>query len=129
MKERPLGVTILAVVIIALALWSICWSLVGFGAFSVDAIAGIFGFGSISGAGFMGSFFGLFWGMVAFVVGVGLWQLAPWARSLAIIVAVVKLLGFVIAIFGPGGVDWIGAIISGAIIYYMTRPNIKAAFS
>jgi RNA polymerase subunit RPABC4/transcription elongation factor Spt4 len=56
-------------------------------------------------------------GLLDLVVGWGLWTLQSWARMAAIVLAVIGLLAFPI-----------GTIISIIILWYLFKPEVKAAF-
>ena len=108
--ERPGGITVLAL---------------------LYAIEGLFGLGMggmfLAGGsmipGLGGSFmaaFGIVMVIIAlidFVIAYGLWTMQSWARTVAIIFAIIGLLGFPI-----------GTIISIIILWYLFKPEIKEAF-
>jgi len=109
---RPSGVTILAV---------LYW---------LSAIVAILG-GLVYVAGMAYllplAFLALFWivggaliviGILDIVIGWGLWSLRKWARTAAIVLAVVGLISFPI-----------GTIISIIILWYLFKPEIKACFA
>jgi uncharacterized membrane protein (DUF2068 family) len=62
--------------------------------------------------------------VLGFVMTWGLWSGRSWARTITMILAVI---GIIIGIFSlPGSL--IEILINGVILYYLTRPNIKAYF-
>ncbi len=69
-------------------------------------------------------------GLIGLVIGWGLWTLQPWARVLALVFVilafVVNLASIVAGNFG-GGV--VGVIIDLLLLWYLTRPGVKAAFT
>ncbi len=69
---------------------------------------------------------GIIWILVAF----GLWALQAWARTFALIVAGFSLFEAVLAFFsGPGsGVGFGMAIMPVLILWYLSTPEVKAAF-
>jgi hypothetical protein len=113
-----------------------------FGAFA------LFGLGALSGAvlsavgetthGFLYGGFAIFWALVVLVQSAaellfayGAWFLKPWAWKLGIgIEGASVLIAFINWIGGSS--DFFGflfsAIIAGAIIYFLMRPDIKKAF-
>ena len=107
-KQRPAGVSVLAILYFVDA---VVFLLIG--AF----FAAIFG--SIGLAGLAAICGGLFIviGIVDVLIGWGLWAMQGWARTVAMVFAIIGLLGFPI-----------GTIISIIILWYLFRPEIKAAF-
>jgi hypothetical protein len=101
-RQRPTGITILAI-------------LAGLGALGLIAfglIFTLFGFGLI---------FVLF-GLLELGAAYGLWTGARWAWWLAIIVAVLDVISIV-------SFDVLGFIIGLFMLYYLTRPNVKLWFN
>ena len=127
-KARPTGVTILAVLE---ALGGLVWLLAGAGMMMVGALMPIFGvglpmvFGAI--AGLMGLVFVIF-GIIAFVLAYGLFFGKGWTWFWSLIFAIV---GIVLALFEAMvsvGSGILPIIIYLIIIYYLTRPHVKAFF-
>ena len=125
MKNRPFGVTIISVLTILLGIWSFCGGLIAFGTFGISLLGSLFGLGNPVGLGI----FGVLWGVIAMLLGWGLWKMRSWAWLGTIIILSLRLFSFVFAFFGPGSPDWIGAIISVLLIVYLARPNIRSAFA
>ncbi len=125
MKNRPFGVTIISVLTILLGIWSFCGGLIAFGTFSISLLGSLFGLGNPVGLGI----FGVLWGIIAILLGWGLWNMRSWAWLGTIIILSLRLFSFVFAFVGPGSPDWIGAIISVLLIIYLARPNIRSAFA
>jgi len=99
--QRPAGITILA-------------ALAGLGALATLAfglVFTIFGFGLIFVA----------IGLLEFGVAYGFWGGASWAWWLGMIVAVLNILSIVTF-------NVVGLIIGVLILYYLTRPHVKAWF-
>ena len=128
MRDRPIGVTILAVLMVLLGLWTVCGGIFDLAGFSLGFIGSLFGAGPSLGAGFS-AFFNLVWGILAILLGLGLWRLLSVAWLGTVIVLAVRLVYFIYALFGPPGVDWIGTLITLALLIYLTRPGIKSSFS
>ncbi len=114
MKQRPSGITVLAV-------WSGFSALLGvvlgiaslamaFGMFDVDASLGSLAIATAIA-------FGLGAALSA-AQAWGLWRLRSWARTLTIVLGVIGLLGFPV-----------GTIVNGIILWYLFQPHVKAAFS
>ena len=127
MRDRPLGVTILAVLMVILGAWTLCGGLFDLAGFSLGFIGTLFGAGPSASAGFWGVF-NLIWGIVAVLLGLGLWRLMRYAWLGIIIILVVRLISFGYALIGPPGVDWIGTIVTLLLLVYLTRPSVKGNF-
>jgi hypothetical protein len=127
MRDRPLGVTILAVLMMLLGLWTLCGGLFSLAGFSLGFIGSLFGADPSIGAGFS-ALFSLIWGIVAILLGLGLWRLMRFAWSGTIVILAVRLVFFVYALIGPPGVDWIGTLITALLLIYLTRPGVKGRF-
>ena len=112
--EKPTGIVVLAVLYIIEGL------------FGLAGGAMMMGGGAILGMGhyhFSAALFSLIGAIVIiialidFAIAYGLWKLQPWARTAAIIFAIIGLLGFPI-----------GTVISIIILWYLFKPEIKEAF-
>jgi len=117
--ERPTGVTILAVLyiingLIALAgpFILVAWigSMVGMGLEGISALTA-----SALGIGILSCF--IIVALIDFLIAVGLLKGKGWARTLALIFAIISLLNVPI-----------GTVLGIIIIYYLTRPQVKAWF-
>ncbi|KAA0009146.1 MAG: hypothetical protein FE036_01105 [Thermoplasmata archaeon] len=112
--EKPGGIVVLAVLYIIEGLFGIAY-----GAMMIGG-GGMLGFTGLGIAGSlligMGAIV-LIIGLIDFAVAYGLWNLQSWARTAAIIFAIIGLLGFPI-----------GTIISIIILWYLFKPEIKEAF-
>lgn len=114
-KQRPIGVTIIALLAI---LGGIAFLVSGLGALVLIPLIGIF----------LGS--GLFiLGLAYFLMAYGLWKGKGWAWTLTLILSGI---GIIVGI-GSIVVGNIGSIfhtiINAIIIYYLYRPNVKAFFN
>lgn len=119
-RERPLGVTILAI---------------------LAAIGGVLGLlGSLALLGFFSAAGGLvlILGLVTLVLSVlylvfayGAWTLQPWAWTLGVGLTVASIIFTVIGLT-QGTQELVSAlislVISGVILYYLYQPDVKAAF-
>jgi uncharacterized membrane protein (DUF2068 family) len=128
MKDRPVGITLLALLAILSGIFALCAGLVAFGAFGVGVLGSLLGAGSGAGA-LINGIFGVAWGSVSILLGLGLWQMRSWARLGTIIVQAIVLLFGVFALIGPGSVPWINVIISVIIIWYLMRSRVQTAFA
>ena len=127
-RIRPTGVTILAVLE---ALSGLVWLLAGAGMMMVGALMPIFGVGlpMFLGAiaGLMSVIF-LIFGIIAFVLAYGLFTGKGWAWLWSLVFAVI---GIILALFeamSSLGSGILPMIIYLVIIYYLTRPHVKAFF-
>jgi hypothetical protein len=148
--QRPTGVTILAVLEFiggALGILGGC-GLVGLGALGGatavgGAAAGEAGRAAVAGGlGILGIGLGVFTiilSVVGLFIGYGLWTLKKWAwnaaRILSIVSIVFSIIGILNSILGGQGAD--SSILSSAvtiainafIVYYLNKPEVKAAFA
>jgi hypothetical protein len=125
--ERPFGVVILVILEVLGAL-----GLLGIGGLLV-AGGGFFAMlGTIPGLEFIAGLIVavgailLLLGIISLIVAWGLWTGQGWAWTLAIVLTIISL---IISIPGAlAGVGVIGLIIDIIILYYLTRPHVKAFF-
>lgn len=112
--DRPLGVTILAVLEIIVGLLGL---FSGFTLITVGAMLPFFGaFAALLGA------VALFIGLLDVIIGWGLWSLKSWAWMVALIVNIINL------ILNAVQFAWLGAIINLIIILYLQQGDIKSRF-
>ena len=110
-EDKPTGIIVLAV------LYAIE------GLFGLAAGAAMFGGSSMFNFGMAGAVLSavgavlVIIGLIDLLIAYGLWELKSWARTAAIIFAIIGLLGFPI-----------GTIISIIILWYLFKPEIKEAF-
>jgi hypothetical protein len=112
--ERPLGVTIIAILQL---ISSILLLFGGFGSFVIGMATMPFGFILL----IVGAVF-LFFGLIGFIIGWGLWTLKGWAWMIAFIL---NLLSVILAILS---FDIISLIIPLIIVIYLNQGEVKAAF-
>jgi len=131
--EKPFGVTILAILEVLSGLFEL-----GVGALLLIAAGFIGGMaaempevpelpglaGLITGIiAFIGIVFVIL-GLIAFLIAYGLWTGKGWAWTLCLILSIIGIILSILSL--PGGV--IGLIIDILILYYLTRPHVKAFF-
>jgi hypothetical protein len=127
-KSRPMGVTILAVLE---ALGGLLWLLAGTGMMMLGALMPMFGAGLPMFVGAMAGLMSLvflIFGILAFVLAYGLFTGKSWAWLWSLVFAV---FGIILALFeamGSLGSGILPIIIYLIIIYYITRPHVKAFF-
>ena len=123
-KSRPDGITLLSILFWILAIFAIIGGLLMVGA--KDAIIDMMKNQpdiSQSIIDFMESLvivigaIALIIGILYIITGLGLWTMKPWARIIAIILAIISLLSFPI-----------GTIIGILVLWYLFKPEIKEAF-
>jgi len=125
-RSRPVGIAILAILEILGGILVIL-----FGALSGTILSSIATAPNMAMLGPVAGVIGIAFvilGVIALVNGYGLWTGMKWAWWLTVVIAVisviVNLLSLVHANFGALG----GIIVEAIILYYMTRPNVKAYF-
>lgn len=124
--QRPLGVTIIAIV---LALSGVFYVVVG-----LDA-AGLYdlGLGGAEGSEAQGWGY-VIAGVVSILVSFGLWTLAGWAWTVATVVLVIRIAFDVWAMIVHGFGSSVGisaivqAVISALILWYLFTPGVRSAF-
>ncbi len=125
--NRPLGITIIAVVLSISGILNVVGGLVGMDILSIDlgeqaAGAEAAGLGAVIG------------GIITLVVAYGLFATAGWAWLLTVVVMGVRIVLdlWVIVATGLGSaLAWaavVNIIVSGIILWYFFRPNVRAAF-
>ena len=117
-KKRPLGVTIVAILMI---INGIILILTGAGGIAVGAILDIAFIGVASGVL-------IALGIAALVVAWGLIKGKGWAWIVTVILSIISIIMSIIAIAGGNFGSIISLIINGVILYYMYRSEVKAYF-
>jgi uncharacterized membrane protein (DUF2068 family) len=108
-KHRPLGVTIIAILLIIAGIISLVGGLI----LLIVLVGFIF----------------LALGIAYLVMAYGLWKGKGWAWSISLILAGIGVIMGIVYIIQDnlaGGI--VSIIINGVIIYYLFRPNVKAFF-
>jgi uncharacterized membrane protein (DUF2068 family) len=108
-KHRPLGVTIIAILLIIAGVISLVGGLI----LLIVLVGFIF----------------LALGIAYLVMAYGLWKGKGWAWSISLILAGIGIIMGIVYIIQDnlaGGI--VSIIINGVIIYYLFRPNVKAFF-
>jgi hypothetical protein len=134
MAQRPLGITILAILGIiggVLGLLGGCGAIAG-GAL-VGALGAQAGVGAVAAGGGLLSLLGIVAlamavGWIAF--GIGAWTLKPWAWMLGLILVGVSIVVALVTVLTGGdfGSQIIGLVIDAVIVYYLMTPEVKQAF-
>ncbi len=116
--QRPTGVTILAIIWF---LGSLLLLVGGMGLLTVGALV----LGPV--AMVLGALL-LVLGLFGFFVGWGLWGLKPWARKLAMILALVNIAVTIYNVVRGSWGDIFTIVIYAIVLFYLTRPGVRAAF-
>jgi len=134
MAQRPLGITILAILGIiggVLGLLGGCGAIAG-GAL-VGALGAQAGVGAVAAGGGLLGLLGIVAlamavGWIAF--GIGAWTLKPWAWMLGLILVGVSIVVALVTVLTSGdfGSQIIGLAIDAVIVYYLMTPEVKQAF-
>lgn len=136
MKERPVGISILAVAYILLAILSLVWSGIVFGVGGLTSLfGGLFGaqnmaaFGASSGwSGFVGIIAAIF----QFIIAFGLLALKRWAWFLALIGVGITVIQGIIGVFSGGPFAFmcgiLGLIVPVIILVYLLLSSTRQAF-
>jgi len=138
--DRPLGVATLAVIDIIGGILAIIGGLfyIIVGGYLVAYLEtftgplGIVGGGLVAIATTTGVVI-LVVGIIAIVLGWGLWSGREWARIIAIIFSIIGLLfGVLVLLVAIGAAGLFGIVIIAIyaiVVYYLTRPHVKAFFT
>jgi hypothetical protein len=119
--ERPAGITILAGVMI---IWGLLELLI-----AVPTLIAVTVFGGITADRPLGATM-LVTGALWLILGLGTYTLRRWAWLIGLVMTGVGLIQAIWGIFaGPGlCVGIAGLIVPGLILYYLLRPEVRAAF-
>jgi len=127
MSGRPLGITIIAIV---LAVSGVFQVLVGTEALGITS----FGLGAAADAAGIGGWASIISGGLSILVAGGLFTLKGWAWLLAVVVLGIRVVADLVTIVTQGAGSTLGGaaianlVVSGVILWYFFRPSVKAAF-
>jgi uncharacterized membrane protein (DUF2068 family) len=107
-KQRPLGVTIIAILAI----------IGGIALLSSGAVLIVIGVGVVL----------ILLGIAYFVMAYGLWKGKRWAWTITLILSVIGIISGIFSITTRHYEVIIHIIINAVVIYYLYRPNVKAFF-
>jgi uncharacterized membrane protein (DUF2068 family) len=107
-KQRPLGVTLIAIL-------TVIGGLIFLGSGLVLLIVGI---GVLL----------LALGIAYLVMAYGLWKGRAWAWTITLILMVIGIIVAIASIVAGNGASIVSIIIHAVVIYYLYRPNVKAFF-
>ena len=136
MQPRPAGITLLAVVYLILAVLSIVWSLLIFGVGGLSWLTGALfsaeDLRNFGGGNTWAGIIGVIGAMVQLIVAFGLLGMRRWAWMLALLGVLITFVQGLIGMFGGGLFVFccgaFGLLIPGAILFYLLRPHVRAAF-
>jgi hypothetical protein len=134
--KRPTGITMIAVVYIALAVLSLLWSGLVFGLGGLGSLfGGLFGADNVAALGTSSAwsgFLGILAAGVQIVVAIGLLAMKRWAWFLALVSVALTVVQGIVGIFGGGPFALMcgimGLAIPVGILIYLLRPSIRQAF-
>jgi hypothetical protein len=127
-KSRPVGVSIIAVLLGIQGALQIIYSLLLFvrAPQFIISNAGVVAVVQVSPWGFLIS------GIVVLILTYGLWTLRPWAFWVTVIVEIINLIGGFVALFSyyyPWAVLLSMVIPAVILIYFLADSNVRAAFN
>ena len=134
-QQRPMGVTILAILAFVGGILGICGGLSGIvGASFLGGLAASAGASNVTALGGMlvvYSIIAVAFAVADLVFGFGAWTLKPWAWMLGMVLFGLNIVFQLVAVVAGwstlGGV-LISIVIAGVIIYYLLTPEVKKAF-
>jgi hypothetical protein len=112
---RSLGVTLIAVLLAINGLVALASALLTLGTTGGTDVA---------------SFIGVLFGLALLYLAYGVWTLQGWAWLTTLLLEIVNLIfDLILVVAAPGTVSaWIGLILAAVIVFYLTRPSIRAEF-
>ncbi len=118
MSQRPLGVTIVALLLIAA------------GGLSLLAVMGIAVFSGVAGRLIAPLTATSILGLINLVLGIGLRQLRAWARVVLLAMLGLSLVSGAFIIASGGGLfgTFLAMILWGVLLWYLFRPTIREKF-
>jgi uncharacterized membrane protein (DUF2068 family) len=125
--SRPIGVTVVAIVLMVTGVFILLLGLEGAGVTN-------FGLAQLAPNGGLYASTVIISGVLSLIAAFGIFTLARWAWYLAIVVLVFRAVadGFGLASYALsktyGGVSLADFVITVVILWYFLRPNVKAAF-
>lgn len=116
--KRPVGVTVISVLLMIGAVISILAGLAALGVFGASTAAGI-------------AIVTLVLGVLQFVVALGLWSLQKWAWTFTIVVVLLRIASDIWGLFANVGLAAvIGSLVVNVIVFlYLWSRGVRAAFA
>ncbi len=133
MNQRPTGITILALIFMALGTLSFIWSLVVFGFGGISSLFGtLFTLSPQVSGNLWGGLLGMAAAAVQFAAGAGLLGMKSWGWYLALLGVGLSFVQGLLGMFSGGLLTLlcgcVGILIPGAILVYLLQPRIRALF-
>ena len=125
--SRPFGVTLIAILAILIGVVGVLGSLAIFALSAVVASTGVFG-SAVGGIGVIIGGVVLFFSLIWLLVGWGFASGKGWAWIVGMIVTVLSLIFAVGSFIVSAGSGILGVLVWGVMLYYLTRPGVKAFF-
>jgi hypothetical protein len=129
--KRPVGVTIIAVIAIIYGIFNLLLVLlavigIGLAASGVAAVATKYDVGTLAYAAIWDAILGILY----LVFGIGAFRLKGWAWTTGVAVLVLELVRNIAGYFisGVGALSIITSVIALLLLWYLLRPNVRAAF-
>ncbi len=127
MNSRPVGITIIAIVLAVSGVFQILVGTEGLGVTN-------FGLGAAADAAGVSGWAAVVGGVLSILVAGGLFTLAGWAWLLAVVVLGIRVVVDIIAVATHGagsvlgGASLVNLVVSAVILWYFMRPGVKSAF-
>ncbi len=128
MRQRPTGITILAVLA---AIGGIFGLLGGLALLGLGGLAASLGGAAVGGLAFVFGLLLLVVGVAELAFAYGAWTLKPWGWQLGVYIQVASIVIAVVeVVLGYANLTGVllGVVINGIILYYLYQPSVKAAF-
>lgn len=124
--ERPMGVTILAVLALIGGVLGVIGSIVLFGLGGVASTVS----GGLGGMTMLFAILGLAQAVLSIAFGVGAWSLQPWAWMLGVVAMGLSVALTVVSMIITGfGFNYIISLaIAAVVLYYLFTPEVRRAF-
>ncbi len=131
-SARPLGVTILAVVLaVGGVLGAVAAVAFLTGVLNFSDVAGGMGYSGTAISSTMAGLGIAVYGALVLAFAYGAWTLKPWAWLLGLVVfaigAITDVLSGVVGVMAPANII-VNVLIAALLIYYWFRPSVRAAF-
>lgn len=132
-RQRPVGVTMIALLAMLMGAIGICWAITlsGFAATSwmTGALFGSNGLQDWGNTAFLGAVSGVVGAILSLAFGFGAWRLRPWAWWLGVVAMIINLINPIIALFNGDFIPaFFGMIIPAAVLIYLLIPGTRQAF-
>ena len=124
-RVRPAGVAILAVLEICLGLFSLAGGALAVAGAGLSGFTGlVFLTGLLVALGFLLAILGILF----LAVGWGTWSGQGWAWTIGVALSIIGIITGLISLAAGTAGSIVGLILQVLILYYLTRPHVKAFF-